>query len=854
MKKNNILFKSLLFTLALLLNTKTAISQNLLTDGNFSTTTSITPLGGSPIIPNIWYSWKSEGTVSAFSAEVSGGVCSFSFINTGYNWWDVQLNQYGFSLTKGDAYRLRFDVRSDANRYFGIYIGQEGDPWTNLNTYNYYQYATTSWETKTITFIAASVFPLHKLSFELGGSNSKIYFDNIVLEKVIPSKVVLPGTFQTKLGCSYDWNADGSCTQLVKNNSNGKWEGSFMIPAGCYEYKVALDGSWELNYGLNGIFNGPNIQLEVPTASLVTFIYDPETHIVVSSPYSGTPITGVSLVGEFQSELDCSFDWDYGDCNKPELAFNSTSGLWEGTFNLAAGCYKYVAKVLNNCGFQIYGKDGINWGNQYSNFYLLYLPSQTDVTITYNPVTRQVNSTFNTDFCPPNTVVLPGTFQSELGCKPVTYINGDWEPGCDFTRLTYDPTSKLWIGTFDIPAGYWEYKIAYNNNWNENYGLNGVQGGPNIPLDLCVPTRITFKYNHTTHLVQLVTESSTICINKFYDANVNGIQDYNEPPLQGVTFTLGGDATKTGTTDASGKITFTGLVPGNYTVTETMPSGYYATTATAKNISLELQMKMDFGNVCLGPGGAKGIGYWMSKNGKETMLDNGTMEPELYSLRLIYLSNADGSDFNPMTYEQLQNWLKNANATNMAYMLSAQLAAMYLNYEAGFVKWDSYLYTPGCGSLGEGNFNSFYGLYYTAIYNLWWYNYTPAGHLQRSYQECLKNALDNANNNLSFVQPQPCSVQTPVTRRENIVSESTNETAGNMKVWPNPSGSYFNLQPSFSNEAIQLRVFDVNGRLVYTANGASNKVYRFGDNLKPGIYLVEVLQGKNRTVQKLLKH
>ena len=33
---------------------------------------------------------------------------------------------------------------------------------------------------------------------------------------------------------------------------------------------------------------------------------------------------------------------------------------------------------------------------------------------------------------------------------------------------------------------------------------------------------------------------------------------------------------------------------------------------------------------------------------------------------------------------------------------------------------------------------------------------TLSGNPYRSYQERLKNALDNANNNRSFVQPAPC--------------------------------------------------------------------------------------------------
>ncbi|HEX4958571.1 MAG TPA: SdrD B-like domain-containing protein, partial [Lacibacter sp.] len=404
-------------------------------------------------------------------------------------------------------------------------------------------------------------------------------------QAIAQSRVVLPGNFQSELGCAGDWMPDGSCTDLTFNASSGNWEGSFTIPAGCYEYKVAINGSWNENYGLNGIYFGLNIPLNLAATGVVTFSYNPVTHIVTSSPLSGAcPPSQIVLTGSFQSELGCAGDW-YPNCSNTALTFNNTTGKWEGSFTIPAGCWEY--RVNYNGGWnEYYGKNGVRSGENIR----LYVATTSVVAFSFDPVTHIVTCLNNVEACMPSTVVIPGNFQSELGCAPVTYINGDWEPGCDFTRLTYNATTKLWEGTFNIPAGDWEFKVAYDNSWAENYGLNGVRGGANIPLQLCAPASITFKYNYITHLVELVAESATICINKFYDANVNGIQDYNEPPLPNVTFTLSGDAARTGTTDASGKITFTGLIPGNYNVTENIPSGYYATTATTKNISLELQM------------------------------------------------------------------------------------------------------------------------------------------------------------------------------------------------------------------------------------------------------------------------
>ena len=48
-------------------------------------------------------------------------------------------------------------------------------------------------------------------------------------------------------------------------------------PAGSYEYKVALNGSWDENYGSGGAAGGANIGLAAPGGS-ITFTYDHATH------------------------------------------------------------------------------------------------------------------------------------------------------------------------------------------------------------------------------------------------------------------------------------------------------------------------------------------------------------------------------------------------------------------------------------------------------------------------------------------------------------------------------------------------------------------------------------------------
>jgi hypothetical protein len=75
------------------------------------------------------------------------------------------------------------------------------------------------------------------------------------------------------------------------------------------------------------------------------------------------------------------------------------------------------------------------------------------------------------------------------------------------------------------------------------------------------------------------------------------------------------------------------------------------------------------------------------------------------------------------------------------------------------------------------------------------------------------------------------------------------------KVMPNPSKDYFTIQiESTSYEDIEANLFDVNGKLIskLTAIKKSQSI-RFGDNLRPGVYLVEVKQGEQRKTIQVIK-
>ncbi|MEW6285104.1 MAG: extracellular solute-binding protein [Chloroflexota bacterium] len=92
--------------------------------------------------------------------------------------------------------------------------------------------------------------------------------------------VNIPGSYQDEAGCSGDWQPDCAATAMTKGDDGKYYSGPFTLPAGDYEYKVALDGSWTVNYGSDGAQDGPNYKLSLTAESKVSFIYDPATKLV----------------------------------------------------------------------------------------------------------------------------------------------------------------------------------------------------------------------------------------------------------------------------------------------------------------------------------------------------------------------------------------------------------------------------------------------------------------------------------------------------------------------------------------------------------------------------------------------
>jgi hypothetical protein len=247
------------------------------------------------------------------------------------------------------------------------------------------------------------------------------------------------------------------------------------------------------------------------------------------------------------------------------------------------------------------------------------------------------------------------------------------------------------------------------------------------------------------------TPQAELTVVKFFDANANGKWDFGEPLLDDWYFTIDGALYSTPFDET--------VDPGTYLVDELMPnqpgwvasgitvvgtSNYTVTNTTEVEVTLQDKdaVTIYFGNYCLHPSGGLTLGFWSNKNGQKLVGAD-----DLALLVSLNLRKANGDNFDPNSYSQFRTWILAADATNMAYMLSAQLAAMELNVFNGVVDGNAF-YIPYGGTINE--------LMIEANTALGVDGHTIAGDPNRGYQQTLKNYLDALNNGALVIPSVPC--------------------------------------------------------------------------------------------------
>jgi glycosidase len=121
----------------------------------------------------------------------------------------------------------------------------------------------------------------------------KFYYDhksNWITDNRTSTIATVPGSFQSELGCAGDWQPDCLRSWLQDPDGDGIYTFSTdQIPVGSYEGKVALNESWDVNYGEGGAPGGPNLAFTVPAAGAVTFSFDAASKLLTISFRASAP-------------------------------------------------------------------------------------------------------------------------------------------------------------------------------------------------------------------------------------------------------------------------------------------------------------------------------------------------------------------------------------------------------------------------------------------------------------------------------------------------------------------------------------------------------------------------------------
>jgi hypothetical protein len=76
-----------------------------------------------------------------------------------------------------------------------------------------------------------------------------------------PEAVAVAGDFNILLGAPENWAPQYDEAQMEFDFLDQLWKKSAELPAGFYTFKIALNRSWDENYGAFGTFDGPNHEL-----------------------------------------------------------------------------------------------------------------------------------------------------------------------------------------------------------------------------------------------------------------------------------------------------------------------------------------------------------------------------------------------------------------------------------------------------------------------------------------------------------------------------------------------------------------------------------------------------------------
>ena len=274
---------------------------------------------------------------------------------------------------------------------------------------------------------------------------------------------------------AYLWTTGGALEGYADYNT---WPGKAISDSdsdGWYDLTVITEGAFSF------IFNDGSSQTsDLATGEVTT---DTELWIVGNEVLTEKPLNTVLI--HFQKPSDWAntvhaYAWDLGGAY--------LLGVWPGSAVNAntdnSGWYDVTVEIADAAGFSFIFND--NASKQTADLSTGALKFKNELWVYADGfVAAEMPEGWSNTNLP---IFVPGTFPGP-----------SWDAASN--QMTYDAELSLFVYTFeDVPAANYEYKIAINGSWDENYGAGGVRDGSNYAVTVPETMDVTVYYNHTTHL------------------------------------------------------------------------------------------------------------------------------------------------------------------------------------------------------------------------------------------------------------------------------------------------------------------------------------------------------------------
>lgn len=198
--------------------------------------------------------------------------------------------------------------------------------------------------------------------------------------------VTFPGNYAAAAGLGADWAPDNLNTRGSDANGDRVYIfGTPAIPAGAYEYKAAVGGSWSENYGAGGVPGGPNLKFTAPGGTEIRFYYDRRDNWVANNAADRI----VTLVGSLGEALGGA-NWA-PDNLTTWMKDKANDGWYTFAGFLPAGNYEYKVAVGESWD-ENYGQGGAPGG---ANIPLAVPEPGQTVTFKFKYDTKEIRDSIN---------------------------------------------------------------------------------------------------------------------------------------------------------------------------------------------------------------------------------------------------------------------------------------------------------------------------------------------------------------------------------------------------------------------------------------------------------------------------